>query len=98
MIDPLVLSAILGMAGVTFLKRIGGYLLLRGRTLSPRLITVMPTAPGCVLITIIAPHFVTGEPADIIVLALTTLAATRLPLLAVVVLAVASAGVLRAVI
>jgi Predicted membrane protein len=95
MIDPLVILTILMMALVTYLTRIGGYLLLRDRTVSPRMAAVMETAPGCVLITVIAPHFVTGRPADMIALALTILAATRLPLLPVVLLAISSAGILR---
>ena len=95
MIDPLVILTILMMALVTYLTRIGGYLLLRDRTVSPTMAAVMETAPGCVLITVIAPHFVTGRPADMIALALTILAATRLPLLPVVLLAISSAGILR---
>lgn len=95
MIEPLSLLTIVLMASVTYFTRIGGYLLLRARSLGPRMTTVMQTAPGCVLITVIAPHFVTGAPADMIVLALTIVAATRLPLLSVVLIAVGSAWVLR---
>jgi len=83
------------MATVTYLTRIGGYLFLRNRTLSSRLRMVMENAPGCVLITVIAPDFVTGRPADLLALAITMLAATRLPVLPTVVIAIASAGVLR---
>lgn len=83
------------MATVTYLTRIGGYVFLRNRTLSPRLRTVMENAPGCVLITVIAPGFVTGRPADLITLALTMLAATRLPVLPTVLISIASAGILR---
>lgn len=83
------------MATVTYLTRIGGYVFLRNRTLSPRLRTVLENAPGCVLITVIAPDFVTGRPADLLALALTMLAATRLPVLPTVIIAIASAGVLR---
>jgi pimeloyl-ACP methyl ester carboxylesterase len=50
---------------------VGGYVFLRNRTLSPRTKTVLESAPGCVLITVIAPDFVTGHPADIIALAVT---------------------------
>ncbi|MCP8896959.1 AzlD family protein [Shinella daejeonensis] len=92
---PATLAAILLMALATYLTRIGGYLLLGNRTLSPRVTTVMDTAPGCVLISVIAPHFATGHPADLISLALTALAATRLSLLPTVLIGVASAGLLR---
>ncbi|AYG60176.1 AzlD family protein [Rhizobium jaguaris] len=95
MSDPSFVITIICMAAVTYLTRIGGYVFLRNRTLSPRLRTVMENAPGCVLITVIAPDFVTGRPADLITLALTMLAATRLPVLPTVLIAIASAGILR---
>ncbi|MQB42164.1 AzlD family protein [Rhizobium sp. ICMP 5592] len=95
MLDPLYVITIVCMAAVTYLTRISGYVFLRNRTLSPRLRTVMENAPGCVLITIIAPDFVTGRPADLIALAVTMVAATRLPVLPTVIIAIASTGVLR---
>ncbi len=55
----------------------------------------MECAPGCVLITVIAPDFVTGRPADLIALAITILVATRLPVLPTVLIAIASAAILR---
>lgn len=85
----------MAMAAVTYLTRIGGYLFLRNRTLSPRLRSVMETAPGCVLITIIAPDFVSGRPADLLALAVTMIAATRLPILPTVITGIISAGTLR---
>lgn len=94
-IEPITLFAILCMALATYLTRIGGYLLLGNRTLSPRVRTVMDAAPGCVLISVIAPHFATGHPADLISLALTAFAATRFSLLPTVLIGVASAGLLR---
>ncbi len=98
MIDPMTALTIVAMASVTYLTRIGGYVFLRNRTLSPRAKAVMESAPGCVLITIIAPHFVTGRPADILALAVATAAATRLPVFPTVILAIATAGVLRIVV
>ncbi len=95
MIDPMNLLTILMMASVTYLTRVGGYVFLRNRTLSPRTKTILESAPGCVLITVIAPDFVTGHPTDIIALAVTTAAATRFSLLPTVVVAIASAGLLR---
>lgn len=92
---PMTVAAILLMALATYLTRIGGYLLLGDRALSPRLKGVMETAPGCVLIAVIAPHFTTGRTADLIALGLTLLAATRLSLLPTVMVGVASAGLLR---
>ena len=95
MIDPLTLATILLMAAVTYLTRVSGYLLLRNRTLGPRATAVMEATPGCVLISVIASHFVSGRPADLLSLAITLLAATRLPVLPTILIGVASAGLLR---
>ncbi|TPI14139.1 AzlD family protein [Mesorhizobium sp. B4-1-3] len=81
MIDPMTALAILAMAGVTYLTRIGGYMVLRNRALRPRATAVMEAAPGCVLISVIAPDFVSRNPADLAALAITVLAATRLSML-----------------
>ena len=85
------------MAAVTYFTRIAGYLFLRNRSLSPRLAYVMEAAPGCVLITVIAPSFVAKNPADLIALAVTILAASRLSILPTVVIAIVTSGLLRAV-
>ncbi|TPI43645.1 AzlD family protein [Mesorhizobium sp. B3-1-6] len=95
MIDPMTVLAILAMAGVTYLTRIGGYVVLRNRTLGPRATAVMEAAPGCVLISVIAPDFVSRNRADLAALAITVFAATRLSMLPTVVIGVASAGVLK---
>ncbi len=97
MIDPMNVLTILMMASVTYATRVGGYVFLRNRTLSARTKTIMESLPGCVLITVIAPDFVTGHPADILALAVTTVAATRLSILPTVVIAIVSAGGLRSV-
>jgi uncharacterized membrane protein len=95
MIDPLMVLTIVLMAAVTYLTRVSGYLLLRNRTLGPRATAVMEATPGCVLISVIAPHFVSSRPADLLSLAITLLAATRLPVLPTILIGVASAGLLR---
>ncbi|MDG2530782.1 AzlD family protein [Caulobacter endophyticus] len=95
MISLPVLATILAMAAVTYLTRIGGYLVLRNRTLGPRATAVMEAAPGCVLIAVIAPHFVSPRPADLAALAITFLAALRLPMLAVVPIGIVAAAGLR---
>ncbi len=89
------LATIAGMALATYATRVGGYLLLRDRTLGPRARTVMEAAPGCVLIAVVAPAFVSPHPVDLIALAVAAVAAARLPMLGAVVLTVATAGVLR---
>jgi uncharacterized membrane protein len=97
MIDPTVAITIFLMAGVTYLTRIGGYVLLRNRVLSKRATAVMEAAPGCVLISVIAPDFVSNNPADLLALAITIFAATRFSMLPTVVIGIVSAGLARAI-
>lgn len=89
------LLTIVLMAVVTYLTRVGGYLLLRNRTLGPRAKAMMDAAPGCVLIAVIAPHFASSQVADLAALAITVVAASRLSMLPTVLIAVVSAGLLR---
>lgn len=95
MIDATTLFTIVLMASVTYLSRIGGYVVLRNRVLSARATAVMEAAPGCVLISVIAPAFVSRNPADLLALAITVVAATRLSMLPTVLIGVGAAGVLR---
>ena len=88
-------ATILLMALSTYFTRILGYLLLRNRQLSPRTQAIMDAAPGCVLITIISPYFVTDKPADLLALAISLFAASRWGLLPVVLISVVSTAVLR---
>lgn len=97
MIDFATLATIVGMAMATYLTRTLGFVLLRNRAMGPQLTQVLDAAPGCVLIAVIAPRFVSGHPADLIALALTLYAATRHPLLPVVLFAIVITGALRAV-
>ncbi|TPK92791.1 AzlD family protein [Mesorhizobium sp. B2-4-12] len=95
MIDMTTLLTIVLMAGVTYLTRIGGYVVLRNRVLGARATAVMEAAPGCVLISVIAPAFVSRNPADLLALAITLVAATRLSMLPTVLIGVVAAGLLR---
>ncbi|NIE73523.1 AzlD family protein [Pantoea sp. Ap-967] len=96
MMDITPLVTILGMAVVTYLTRILGFLLLRKRAMGPQLTQVLEAAPGCVLIAVIAPKFVSGHPADLIALGLTVFAATRYSFFPVVVFAIVVTAALRA--
>ncbi|MBO9539311.1 AzlD family protein [bacterium] len=87
--------AIVLMASITFLTRILGYLLLRKRQLSARTMKIMDAVPGCVLISVIAPAFVSNRPANLVALGITLFAAMRLPILPTVIIAIASTGLLR---
>jgi uncharacterized membrane protein len=83
------------MAAVTYLTRVIGCAGLRNRVLSPRAQAVMEAAPGCVLIAVIAPNFVSERPADLIALAMTVVTAIRFSMLPTVLIGVAAAGLLR---
>jgi len=95
MIDSATLATIALMAGGTYLTRILGYLALRNRVLSPRMRYVLECVPGCVLISVIAPAFVSDRPADLAALAITVAAASRLSILPTVIIGIISTGVLR---
>ena len=95
MVDSLTVVTILLMAAVPYLTRVSCYLLLRNRTLNRRATAVMEATPGCVLISVIAPHFVSSRPADLLSLAITLLAASRLSVLPTILIGVVSAGLLR---
>lgn len=98
MIQASNLLAIILMACATYATRTLGYIALSNRPLSPRVRTVLDAAPGCVLIAVIAPAFVSPRPADLAALAITVLAAIRLPMMAVVAIAIVSSALLRAII
>lgn len=95
MTDQHAVLTIVAMAIVTYLTRIVGYAVLRNRTLSPRAKAVMEAVPGCVLISVIAPAFVSDNPANLLALAITLLAAMRFSLLPTVLIGVAATGLLR---
>ncbi len=95
MIDKLTLITILLMALTTYITRILGYMAVHNRTLSPRFMAVLENVPGCVLISVIAPSFVSDRPSDLLALLITLLCALRLSLLPTVIIGVFSAGVLR---
>lgn len=85
---------ILGMLAATYATRLIGFFALRNRTLGKRAAAVMEAAPGCVLIAVIAPHFVSDKPHELIALAITLFAASRWGMMPTVLIAVASAGIL----
>lgn len=89
------LLILVSMAVVTYLTRIVGYVALRNRTLSLRAKSVMEAVPGCVLISVIGPAFVSDNPANLLALAITVLAAIRLTLLPTVMIGIVATGILR---
>lgn len=95
MLDPTTLLTIALMAATTYMTRVVGYVALRNRTLSPRLHRAMQNVPGCVLISVIAPAFVSDRPADLVALAVTLFAATRWSILPTVLFGITATGLLR---
>lgn len=96
MISLASLATILLMAAVTYSTRVGGYLLLRNRRIDGRAKRVMEAAPGCVLLAVVSPYFVASHPADLLALGvIVAAAASRLPMLATVAIAVGATAVLR---
>ena len=95
MLKQMTMLTILLMAATTYLSRILGYLSLQNRSLSPRMLAVMDSVPGCVLLAVIAPAFVSDQPASLLGLAITLLAACRTSLLLTVLIGVTATGILR---
>ena len=83
------------MLAVTYSTRLIGFFALCNRTLSRHAQTIMEAAPGCVLISVIAPYFVSDKPHELIAIALTALAAGRFSMLVTVLIGVGSSGILR---
>ena len=95
MIDRATLATLVLMALTTYLSRILGYLVLRNHSPGPRMMAVLESVPGCVLISVIAPAFVSDKSANLIGLAITLLAATRLSVLPTVMIGISATGVFR---
>ncbi|WP_180057416.1 MULTISPECIES: AzlD family protein [unclassified Acinetobacter] len=97
MIHTPTVIAILFIAATTYLTRILGYVLLKNRSLTNKQRQIMEVVPGCVLISVIAPYFVKDNPADMIAIIITLIAASRFSLLPTVAISMASAALLRLV-
>ncbi len=95
MIQTTTFIAIIFIALTTYLTRILGYMLLKNRQLTPKQRRILEVVPGCVLISVIAPYFVRHNSADLIAIAITLLAASRLSLLPTVAISMLSAALLR---
>ncbi|QOG47850.1 AzlD family protein [Neisseria gonorrhoeae] len=80
------------MLAVTCPTRLIGFLALRNRTLSRRAQTVVEAATGCVVISVVAPYFVSDKPHELIAIALSTFAACRFSMLFTVLIGVGSSA------
>jgi uncharacterized membrane protein len=94
--DMLTVLTILGMGLATYLTRIGGDLLMRNRTLGPRMTAALNAVPPAVLTAIIAPSVLSAGLAESIAGLITAVAAFRLPLLLTIAVGVSSLVLLRA--
>ena len=88
------LLAIAAMAAATYATRVAGLLFARLIPNHGRARAALDALPPAVLVAVIAPAASAG-PAEIVAAAVTALAASRLPLLAVVAVGVAAVVVLR---
>lgn len=95
-LDAGVLAAILAMAFVTYATRIAGLWLVRRLNLHGRARAAFDAIPAAVLVAVIAPVVLTTGWAESLAAIVTIVAATRLPLLGVVVCGVASVVAFRA--
>ena len=96
-VDPTTFAAILAMAAVTYLTRIGGLLVADRLVLKGRAKAAFDAIPPAVLVAVIAPTALATGWAETLAAAVAALAATRLPVLAVVAVGVVAVVALRAV-
>lgn len=94
--DPVTLLTIAGMALATYATRAAGFALMRFMKVGGRLKTALDAMPPAILMAVIAPTVFATGPAETLAAIIAMLAAiARLPLIAVVVIGVASVAVLR---
>jgi len=95
-LDLNTLLAILAMAAATIFTRVSGLVLIRYVEIDANRRTAIEAIPSAVLMAVIAPTaFATGW-AETLACAATAIAARRLPMLASVVIGVATVALLRA--
>lgn len=87
--------AIIAMASATYFTRIVGYIWLRKRQLSARARAVLESSPGCVMISVVAPSFMTTDPKMLFTLFVTILIAFKFNLGITIVSSVVILGILQ---
>ncbi|MEO8667797.1 MAG: AzlD domain-containing protein [Bauldia sp.] len=97
-VDPVTLATIIAMGLVTWLTRIAGTFLAGRLVLEGRAKAAFDAIPPVVLMAVVAPTvFATGI-AETLAALVTAVAATRLPLLATILVGVVSVVILRAIV
>jgi len=97
-LDATTLMAILAMAIVTYATRVAGLLVAHRLVLTGRSKAAFDAIPPAVLVAVIAPTALTTGWAEVLATVLTAIAATRLPLLATIVVGVVSVVLLRQIV
>lgn len=97
-LDPVHLLTLLGMAAVTLLFRVGGYVLVRYITPVGRVKAAMEAMPAAVLTALVVPMTLTTGLAEALAAMVTVLAVLRMPLIIAVCLGTATVVVLRIII
>jgi uncharacterized membrane protein len=97
-IDCTTLAAILAMGAVTYLTRIAGIFIAGWLALAGRAQAAFEAIPPAVLVAVIAPTVLATGRAETLAALLTALVATRLPLLATILVGVVAVVFLRAII
>lgn len=84
-----------GYVGDNVFYAFGWIFLVKKSEFSPKMARVMESAPACVLLSVIAPHFVSDKPYELIALAVTLWAAWRFSMMPTVLIAVGSSAIFR---
>lgn len=95
-LDPTTVVTILLMGLATYATRLAGLVLVSRVPAAGRVRNALEAVPAAVLTALVAPAVLTGGIAELVAGAVACLAALRLPLLVVVILGAAAAGLLRA--
>ena len=94
-LDPTTLAAIVAMAVVTYATRVAGLIFADRLALKGRAKAAFDAIPPAVLVAVIAPTALATGWRETVAAAITAVAATRVPLLATIVVGVAAIVLLR---
>lgn len=98
-LDPRTLLAIAGIALATYATRVAGFAFMRFMNVRGRVRAALDAVPPAILMAVIAPTILATGLAETLAAAITAVAAIfRLPLIAVVIIGVASVVVLRVIV
>jgi uncharacterized membrane protein len=96
-LDPVILVTIILMGVATYLTRIAGIFLAGRMALTGRAKAAFDAIPPAILMAVIAPTVLATGLAETLAAIVTAVAATRLPLLATIVVGVVAVVALRAI-